>query len=704
MKINLFFVLLLFVLASCQQELPITSPTATAQPNPQPQPTQPIIANPIATSQPNPQPQPIEPIITAPEPTAIASQYAVADGGLEGWLHTGQAADLMLSGPGFNQTGGPLLFNHPGQIATDGSHLLLADRNNNRVLIWNQLPDDNVPPDFVLGQPDFDSNNPGTGPNQMNWPVALSVGGGKLVVADSYNNRVLIWLTFPTQNGQPADLILQTPISEGVPQFRIEWPWGVWTDGNRLAITSTMGQSAVLLWNTFPSQANQAPDLTLTAGGQFGTPRGITSNGQYLLVGDHNPRFEQQPTTQPIAQNVTFGWTSWPSSDQPADFTLDGWLQGSFSEDGKLLMAPTTGYTISIWDALPTASRPEPDWLLGEDNGYSFLSGDGSGVAVASGRVYISLSNGNKIVAYRTMPTQANQLPDFAIGAPDIATNTLDTHFIISNPVVASNGTALFASSDFDRRLYVWQQLPDESNAKPDWVYSLPSAPWDNALWGNSLILAGQHSIMGWTTALPVDGQPADWLVQGELGGIRFQDLKGVALDDRYFYLADQQADAIYVWEGLPTDNEAPAFTLNVEAPGRLASDGQYLTMVFGGGSTVGILEVAELGADSVPAGISNQANQPRLFNLPAYAMTVDGRLLIADTGSNRILIWNEIANALAYRPADIVLGAADLQDLTPEIGADKLFWPASLAFDGSYLWVGEFKFSERILRFSIQP
>lgn len=679
MNARLYLTFFLLLLVACRDEPPSTSPTP--QPNLPPQAT-----------------------VVSPLPTAIASQYAVAEGGLSGWFSSGQTADLMLSGLGFNQTGGSLLFNHPGQIATDGKHLLLADRNNNRVLIWNQLPDSNRPPDLILGQADDHSNNPGTGSHQMNWPVALSVGGGKLAVADSYNHRVLIWLTFPTQNGQAADLIMQTAGGEGQPLFRIEWPWGVWTDGNRLAITSTMGQSAVLIWNSFPTQPGQPPDLTLTADGQFGTPRGITSDGHYLLVGDHNPRFEPQPQQQLISQNVTFGWTSWPTSDRPADFTLDGWLQGSFNEAGQLLMAPTTGNTISVWDEPPTATRPEPDWLLGGNNGYSFFSGDGSGVAMASGRVYIALSNGNKIVGYNTMPTHASQLPDFAIGAPDITTNSLDSHFIISNPVVASNGNALFASSDFDRRLYVWRQLPNESNAPPDWVYPLPGAPWDNALWGNSLILAGQHNIIGWTTTLPVAGQPADWLVEGSLGGVSFQDIKGVALDDRYFYLADQPANAIYVWEGLPIQGEAPVFTLNVEAPGRLASDGQYLTMVLGGGSGVGILAVADLAAGAVPAGIRNQAGQPHLFNLPGEAMTVNGRLLVADTGNNRVLIWNELADALAYQPADIVLGAADLQDRTAEIGADKLFWPASLAFDGSYLWVGEFKFSERILRFSVQP
>ncbi|KKL28011.1 hypothetical protein LCGC14_2379410, partial [marine sediment metagenome] len=36
-----------------------------------------------------------------------------------------------------------------------GTRLFLADRNNNRILIWNELPTGNTAPDLVLGQEDF---------------------------------------------------------------------------------------------------------------------------------------------------------------------------------------------------------------------------------------------------------------------------------------------------------------------------------------------------------------------------------------------------------------------------------------------------------------------------------------------------------------------------------------------------------------------
>lgn len=57
-----------------------------------------------------------------------------------GWFKTGQEADVILHGTAFNESGGPLILNHPGKIATDGEHLIVADTWNNRVLIWNEIP------------------------------------------------------------------------------------------------------------------------------------------------------------------------------------------------------------------------------------------------------------------------------------------------------------------------------------------------------------------------------------------------------------------------------------------------------------------------------------------------------------------------------------------------------------------------------------
>jgi hypothetical protein len=85
------------------------------------------------------------------------------------------------------------------------------------------------------------------------------------------------------------------------------------------------------------------------------------------------------------------------------------------------------------------------------------------------------------------------------------------------------------------------------------------------------------------------------------------------------------------------------------------------------------------------------------MFNLPQGALASKGHLFVGDTGFNTVHIWTDIGDAIVGKSADVFLGD---KGRYPEIGENKLFWPAVLAYDGKYLWIGEFKFSERLLRF----
>ncbi|MGQ9760160.1 MAG: hypothetical protein ACUVQ5_06315 [Candidatus Methanomethylicaceae archaeon] len=251
-----------------------------------------------------------------------------------------------------------------------------------------------------------------------------------------------------------------------------------------------------------------------------------------------------------------------------------------------------------------------------------------------------------------------------------------------------------------DKKLYVWKNLPDQSGAFPDIVYNLPEEFWDIALWKETLALAGKKTVYIWKE-LPLEGNLPDIFLRGGIGHIRFQDLKGVALDDRYFYLAYQGAGKVYIWEGLPEENlnPTPKFTLEVEGPGRLDSDGNYLLVNCIERPSVDIYRVVDLSKTTVP--IFSTGNKFPL-NLPQLATVSHGHLFIADTGNSRVLVWEKIEEAISGKwPPDAILGKANLDDRQPSIGRGNLFNPVGLSFDGSYLWVGEFKFSNRILRFS---
>ncbi len=718
----IFLLLIILFISGCIQE---TKKSDQALPEQKVQEPKPKIDEPSPSKQ-QPEP-PVQPPVTQPSPQPqidkkprppsypqqsesisvqkINSTYKIATSKPSGWFKTGQDADIMLSGIDFNNAGGSLLFNHPGTIASDGTHLLLADRNNNRVLIWNTLPTTNTPPDLVLGQKDFITNNPGTDLDQMNWPVSISTANGKVVVADTYNNRILIWNNFPTRNRQPADLVINTEAGGlNVEKKRsIIWPWGVWTDGKKLAVSST-SNGIVLLWNSFPTRNDQPADIYLTGKGAMGTPRTITSDGNHLIVGDHNAKVATQYAASfgGTSGQGNFFWKNWPTKDdEQYDFFMSdpydprgAWMQGDFTKDGKLVLL---GVKLHIWNAFPEDTNDPPDVSIGP-----FVGGDGSSAIMAGGRLYLSLSNDNKVVGFNSIPSASNTKPDFAVGSPDINTNTLETNFIMSNPVPATDGKSLFVSSDFDRKLYVYKNLPDQSNGHPDFVYSLPEAPWDNELFGDTLVLVGKRTVFMWKE-LPRNGEKPDIILQDSIGSVSFQELRGVAIDAKYFYLADGMANKIYVWEGIPTKSSNPKFVINTDSPGRLSSDGNYLadasTLGKTPGGSINIYRVDSLSSQSQSISLGGMGK----FNLPQSATIYKNHLFVGDTGFNRVLVWKNIEDAIAGKGADVILGAESLTDTNPEIGRNKLFWPATMAFDGSYLWVGEFKFSERLLRFSVK-
>jgi hypothetical protein len=109
----------------------------------------------------------------------------------------------------------------PTGLWSDGHRLAVVDSLNNRVLIWNSFPTTNhQAADIVLGQVNFE----GVGENgsdgttdavptasTLNGPrgaKAVDFNGYQFAVADTYNNRVLVWNGFPVSNGQAADVVL----------------------------------------------------------------------------------------------------------------------------------------------------------------------------------------------------------------------------------------------------------------------------------------------------------------------------------------------------------------------------------------------------------------------------------------------------------------------------------------------------------------
>jgi hypothetical protein len=625
----------------------------------------------------------------------------------QSWFRSGQDADLLVSGAGFNNAGDGLSFNHPKGLITYGDKLLLADGNNNRILIWNRLPTSNSFPTLVLGQASFIANNPGSGLHQLNWPMSLSAGDDKLVVADTYNHRVLVWNSFPTYSGQPADVVLQgfdattrLPLSPEKEHFA--WPWGVWTNGEKLVISSTSKWTGdgrigfggwILIWEQFPTQNNQPADLILDAGGDFGTPRSITSNGFYLMVGDHNARNQ-------TTEHGSFIWEMFPTQDnQPYDLFLSDpaggyWSRGTFTDSGDLLIS-NGGNSIYLWNAsrLPDSTGNRTPDLTVSNHHTGPRGGDGSTVAYGSGRVFVSDSNGNRILVYNQIPTRSDQAPDFAIGAPDLNTNTLLTRHLISNAAPVSDGNVMFVGDGYNRRVYGWQKVPTLIGASPSIVIEDDSV-MSIALHDQTLVTqTARQGVRVWD-GLPFSGEGPDVVLSNYIGTVALNDIKGIALDSSYFYLASEQT--VYVFSGIPKGDEQPVARLSVSGQ-KLYSDDNHLSISTRNGVVVYAVADIANGGPPQTIGIGNYASESL-----GQSIVHDGHLFVLDHGFHRVYAWENFNDAISGQAPDALLGASDLTDKGPNIGKDGLFWPKTLSFDGKTLWVGEYKFSNRVVGFSL--
>lgn len=102
----------------------------------------------------------------------------------------------------------------PSGVWSDGTRLVVADTANHRVLVWNTFPqDDFAPADIVLGHSDITATTPNDNNVQpkagtLFGPQDIDSDGISLMVADTANNRVLVWKAFPDRDFQPADIVL----------------------------------------------------------------------------------------------------------------------------------------------------------------------------------------------------------------------------------------------------------------------------------------------------------------------------------------------------------------------------------------------------------------------------------------------------------------------------------------------------------------
>lgn len=206
----------------------------------------------------------------------VAGTFWVADTGnrrVLGWHGTGfpahdRPADVVLGQADAStrddnrgEVLGPAGFRWPHAVTGDDETLYVADAGDHRVLGWSPPPTADVAPDLVLGQPDFatmqEFKNRPQGASRMRFPYAVVLHEGRLAVADTSNNRILLWTAAPREGaGAPADAVLAQPDMDANGENRWDavlddtlcWPYGLCAAGDLLAIADS-GNNRVVVWD-----------------------------------------------------------------------------------------------------------------------------------------------------------------------------------------------------------------------------------------------------------------------------------------------------------------------------------------------------------------------------------------------------------------------------------------------------------------------
>ena len=199
-------------------------------------------------------------------------------------------------------------------IDTINHRLFVADTANNRVFVFNLNADnvliDNIP-DNVLGQPNFTASDPGTTQSNLYGPtgIAYDLENEKLFVADTNNNRIMIFDVFSISNGENAVNVLGQPnftaSDPGTTQSGLDSPFSLDYDSvNHILFVTDVNNNRVVTFN-MDSTANGEnavnvlgqPNFTASEPGKtqskLDAPAGLaydSKNGNLFVADTNNNR------------------------------------------------------------------------------------------------------------------------------------------------------------------------------------------------------------------------------------------------------------------------------------------------------------------------------------------------------------------------------------------------------------------------------
>ncbi|WOA31745.1 hypothetical protein [Alloalcanivorax xenomutans] len=301
----------------------------------------------------------------------------------------------------------------------------------------------------------------------------------------------------------------------------------------------------------------------------------------------------------------------------------------------------------------------------------------GNPAVSASGTLFISDYDNNRVLAYNGIPTANNAVADFVLGQPDFTTTAPGE---LNGPQQISIAGGKMAMVDYDsNRVFLYNTVPSDAGAEPDIVVGQTDpdswntdcdaihvdTPETVDITGNGKLVvtdSDHNRVLIWNSLPTTHGQPAD-LVLGQADFTHCEpnddDQNGVEeetptarslaypagswTDGNRLIVVDGANNRVLIWNSFPTSNFQPAdivigqpdFSRNIHN-------------------------------DDDQDGEPDEAPSARTLYYPYDGVDSNGRqLAIADSGNARVLIWNSFPTS-NFQPADVVLGQSDFTHYAP--------------------------------------
>lgn len=254
----------------------------------------------------------------------------------------------------------------------------------------------------------------------------------------------------------------------------------------------------------------------------------------------------------------------------------------------------------------------------------------------AGGKFYVSDSGSNRILVFNGLPAQNGASAAFVLGQPDFrSTTTRSGREGFSVPEgLSSDGIRLAVADKGNHRVLIYSYLPERQEDRPAIVIGQPD--FDTL---------PRPACTASTLSVPSD----------------------VFVGHGKLIVADTGNGRVLVWNIESLESGAPAD-----------------------------LVLGQPSATTCTSNTGQSLPSASTLSRPEGVWTDGKRLLVTDTGNNRVLVWQNFPTTNG-QPADLVLGQADLLSRNEGTARDKMFAPKAITSTGEQVFVTDYR-NHRVL------